>query len=396
MRQSETSAEVNKCRNGLRSFQEVHIPDGTKKLQLSDNHLVDFSGFDPIDSLEELNVDRNPLISFRGFPVLKNLKYLSLVGSPVSKLPNFRALAILVAGFDLLFLNSREVTTSDRSSALAYDFDGDTRSTDRSSALAYDFEGDTRSLIVRGWIPRRPVAAALVPRVRPVEKYWRSIKKTADPKWTSATQPQRKLAQKGIRQLVDRQELDPISVRITRTLRAIGYSRDQICECLRTHFGPTAIRSQPKAKPPRKPSLIESEIDERQREINDLARQLHLLRTGNQALSEYEAMIDDAGRNLRANRKIVEGYKSRPTVPQTQAPKPDHQGLTDAVIAYLHADQNSTDRDLIDLLNGIADAREEEEDIFDLDESGDAGGTEDGDGQLDEDGSGELRDSLNE
>jgi hypothetical protein len=145
-----------------------------ERLQLCDNNLIDFIGSDAIDSLEDINLDHNPLISFRGFPVLKNLKSLSLLGSPISHLPNFRALAILVASSDLLFLNGNQVTTSDCS-----------------SASAYDFGGCTRPLVVSGWIPRRPVAPAHVLRTRPAEK------------------DKRPHYEKAIVELVERQESEP-------------------------------------------------------------------------------------------------------------------------------------------------------------------------------------------
>jgi Leucine-rich repeat (LRR) protein len=107
-------------RHNVRFFCDIEIPDGVEQMHLPENWITDFVGLPDSDSLVDLVLDKNPIISFRGFPTLRNLQHFSLRGTPISKVPNFRALAVLCAGDQLESLNGQEVTTVDRAAAKAY------------------------------------------------------------------------------------------------------------------------------------------------------------------------------------------------------------------------------------------------------------------------------------
>jgi hypothetical protein len=332
---------LSKPHQNIRFFCELEIPDGIEQLHLAENSITDFVGLNDSDCLIDIVLDKNPIISFRGFPTLTNLQHLSLRRTPISKLPNFRALAVLCSGDQLKNLNGQEVTSVDRASAKAY-----LRSFPQLKTQG-DLDPIARDLIIRGWIPREPIAFAPSREAR--------TKKLDTKEINGAWNPARDV-RADILALVERQEQDPISVQITRTLRYIGYTEIEIGEYLRRYFG-AEIRNPPVKKG--KISEIDAQLESQEEVIGTLARQLQILRSGNQVLANYQTMIAEAGKRLIENREIVAGYAGEHVTPDVSVA--DHELLRTAVINFLHADPNSTDADLIDGLDAVIIREEDEE-----------------------------------
>jgi hypothetical protein len=360
---------IGKPRQNIRFFCDIEIPDGVEQLHLSDNSLIDFVGLPDSDSLADLVLDRNPIISFRGFPTLSSLQHLSLRGTPVSKLQNFRALAVLCAGDQLTSLNGQEVTAVDRAAAKAYQ-SGKPAVTLRGFQSAKNPPGplDTdevgREFIVRGWIPREPIAFAPTRRAKTKKPELNEI--------IGGWNPGRDVRAE-ILALVDRQEQDPLSVQITRTLRCIGYAEPEIGAFLRRYFGPPVREPRVRKVVVPEPDT-DGGLERQQRVIETLAMQLHSLRSGNRTLTDYEAMVADAGRRLIENRTMVAGFAGgeSATVRASDA-VPDYETLRNAVVAFLGADQDATDADLIDGLNARDEASAEsgEEEMSDEEDAQD-------------------------
>ena len=95
---SQSSQRINLNHMALSNFTDVSIPKNLISLTIQENYITDFIGLDSCQTLESLMVDRNPIISFHGFPQVPNLVNLSMIDTPISKLSNFRALAVIVAG----------------------------------------------------------------------------------------------------------------------------------------------------------------------------------------------------------------------------------------------------------------------------------------------------------
>jgi hypothetical protein len=217
-----------------------------------------------------------------------------------------------------------------------------------------DTDEVARGFVVRGWIPREPVAFARsrkaktkIPEVSEIIGGWN---------------PARDVRAE-VLALVERHEHDPVSVQITRTLRFIGYGESDIGAFLRRYFGPAALGTLAKTnKVPVAPPAPDADAryDPLEKIIETLAMQLHSLRSGNRTLTDYEAMIADAGRRLAENREIVAAYAGGDAPASKTGEPPNHEALREAVVAFLHRDPQSTDTDLIDALNDLVDQDEEE------------------------------------
>jgi hypothetical protein len=353
---------LSKCRSNVRSFCDLEIPDGTEKLRISDNAITDFVGLRDIDSLIDVIIDNNPIISFRGFPTLGNLKHLSLRQTPIAKLPNFRALAVLCTGDQLESLNGQEVTTVDRTSAKAYASGKPAISLRGFTNLSHPPEminsgSAARDLIVRGWLPREPIALSRARKIR--SKTTRLSEMVSG--WNAARD-----IRADILAMVERQEQDPISVQIARTLREIGSEESDIQASLRKHFAPILTAPPRKAPPPL--SEVDARLEGQEKVLQTLATQLHALRSGNRTFNDYQAMIGEAGNSLIENAEIVSRYLGNEGR-QSKAGELDYEGLRKAVIAFLREDPDTTDADLI---NALIHRAEEEEDMADLAEEEEA------------------------
>lgn len=320
-------------------FMDVNIPEGTQQVILTGNRFVDFVGFKPVDSIESLNLDKCPILSFRGFPMMPNLRSLSMIGTPIAGLRNFRVHALACCGPKLRFINGTEVTSNEKSAAAAF---GDEK-------LSHD-------LLIRGWIPKKPIA---IQPDRPTDLTKPKGKKAA---------PQALPAKQRVEKIVAAQDGDPVSVRAVRVLRAQGMDTSQIRLFLRKHFAPTKEKddSGKAAKYKKKQeSAIEAQIQHQQELINVMAAQLQALRTGNRTFNEYSEMIQSAGRALIENAEFLaklEGKTGDDQEKNRKAFKPDYALLRAAILEFLEADVSTSDRELINAMNEIADSYDELED----------------------------------
>ncbi|KAK8888297.1 hypothetical protein M9Y10_039363 [Tritrichomonas musculus] len=351
-KESQNKPQIVLSRSNINSFVEVTIPAGTTSIAINENYLTDFVGLNSSSKLEYLSIDKNPIISFRGFPSFPNLTYLSLIDTPISKLSNFRALAICVAGQQLKTLNGVEVSTQDRAAALAY---GPTET--------------TCQLIIRGWLPKKPISLPA-----------RKAKNNTD---NNTMQQSMKCR---ILKIVDEQENDPISVRITRVLRAQGYGIPQIRDFLHEYFSPHTQKKK-EQKQLKDDSSIEAQIKKQQQIIDVLAAQLHALRSGNRTFNDYDEMIRTSGINLLRNAEILkrsendqgqENDQSQENIQSSEfsasksrkkANKPEYELLRSAVIDFLQVAENTKDNTLIKLLDSITlqtdqDDQEDQEDQY--------------------------------
>jgi hypothetical protein len=294
---------------------------------VNDNLITDFIGLESLPRLHTLILDRNPIISLKGFPSLPELTHLSMLGTPISELHNFRALALIVAGPQLKVLNGVDVTTNDRSGARALGCPGyeleaskivrppSSIERERASGLP-DF---TANLIVRGWIPRRPVFMPFEGRSQ------------------DAKEEKRTAAADRVIRLVDRQENDPISLRMVRLLRTTQYDTSGIRRFLRNYFSPGEVAK----KDIKTESSMEAQIERQQAIIDVLAAQLQALRTGNSTINQYNEMLNSVAKILIKNSEKVRGYESG---------MDDYDALRKSAIDYLGVDERTTDNELIKML----------------------------------------------
>ena len=292
---------------GLRDIIDAEIPANTVNLNLTDNKISDFVGFDENPNLETLILDKNPIFSFRGFPNYPNLKEISMVETPLSYLKNFRALCIIAAGKQLSVINGVSVTPNDIT-----------------IALQYGELSETRNLIVRGWIPKRPSYTNDV-KPAPLAQVERRTHNKTPQRGTnlmkSAVSPgTKKLVKKHdveasqlkrVLAVLDAQENDPTSVRAVRVLRAIGYDREGIRSYLREFYSP---RQEPK-KPSRlqktmkkqeiDPNSLEGQLARQNDTIQILAAKLNAIRFKNRNTNKYDAMLMEAAAPLIENAQFL-------------------------------------------------------------------------------------------
>jgi hypothetical protein len=300
--------------DGSPFFSAILIPENVHVLQLSDNRFIDFQGLESLLSLHTLILDRNPIVSFRYFPLLPKLRSLSLIGSPIAELPNFRALALLSAGPHLAHLNDTDITASDRAAAAQY--------------------GDlARPLLLRGWLPRKPIALASVPL--PVQSPPSAL------------------------QIVEEHEEDPASLQLVRLLRTIDYTIPQIQNFFRTHFSPFQ-RPRPSPRRLKSENPIQIQVNKQQQFIDVLSAQLQALRSDNRLFRQYNELLFRSAFPLLENAALLARLEKGDEAGEKTNVygESDYDALRSAAIAYLRAEPDTPDDDLIEEMNEI---REEQE-----------------------------------
>ena len=324
---SQSSQRINLNHMALSNFTDVSIPKNLISLTIQENYITDFIGLDSCQTLESLMVDRNPIISFHGFPQVPNLVNLSMIDTPISKLSNFRALAVIVAGQQLKTLNGIEVSSNDRA-----------------AALAYGPPEIISQLVVRGWIPKRPVAL-------PKQK----LRKNETNEINGDCR---------IFKLIDDQSNDPISVKITRVLRAQGYNITQIRDFLHDYFSPHTPQTK-QSKSQKEDSSIEAQIKKQQQIIDVLAAQLQALRSGNQTFNDYDQMIKSYGANLLKNAELLRQEEIDEKIVANENPQKikktnntDYEALRNAIIDFLQVDDTWHDDELIYYLESVSVVKE--------------------------------------
>lgn len=161
---------------------------------LNNNFLTDFTGLTNTNDLKSLSLINNPILTFIDFPSTPELENIDLRNSPISELKNFRALCLIVAGAQLKTINGIDINRNDRN-----------------SANTYGPIENVLPLLLHGWLPVKPILT--------IEMI--NTKEYSD--------------------LIDdilKQEKDPFSLKATRILRIIGYSKSQIKRFIRHYLYP--------------------------------------------------------------------------------------------------------------------------------------------------------------
>lgn len=120
----------------IKSFNRLVIPPNIKSIDLSNNLITDFVGFNPGESLETLDLTNNPIKSLRGFPNLLQisgrnassaytnhglLKNIKMNGTPFAKNQFYRiALIIVIGEKNIRTIDGERVTAAERRIASTY------------------------------------------------------------------------------------------------------------------------------------------------------------------------------------------------------------------------------------------------------------------------------------
>lgn len=227
---------INKPNKYLYSFSDIEIPNGTQTLNLNNNFISDFTGLTNTNDLKKLTLVNNPILTFIDFPSTPELENIDLTNTPISELRNFRALCLIVAGPQLKIINGIDVNRNDRN-----------------SANTYGPIEKVLPLLLHGWLPVKPILTKEIINTKEYSNLIDNILK---------------------------QEKDPFSLKATRILRVIGYSKSQIKSFIRHYLYPYQNSAQMTDKFKAISSKY-NQIDKEQEIINILAFQITSMNSGN-------------------------------------------------------------------------------------------------------------------
>lgn len=318
----------------IRSFQEIEIPSVAISLDVSDNQIADFVGFEPQISFETLKVDNNPIVSFHGFPSQQMIIHFSAKQTPIAELPNFRQLALLAIGTQLETINGTQVTQAELHSVTGRNF------------AEYFFR---KTITKISQSEQDQITSQLSDAVR------RGYISSRFPRQLST-----------IAEAVTSQESDPITVRAMRLMNILHKDEGAIKELMKRMFCPVLPnKSTNKAqivdeRLAKQQSLIWFMTDQlneikrnRQQKLEELGQQTtaqpkmavkeSTVPVSNETLVLYNHMVEEAAGILIKNSEECELEEDREK-------KKDHKGLRTAVIKLLGVSGELSDKELADLL----------------------------------------------
>ncbi|OHS94640.1 hypothetical protein TRFO_11032 [Tritrichomonas foetus] len=329
------AGEVNLSGREISSFKQLEIPEITTVLNLSNNFIADFSGFQPELRLDTLILDDNPLVTFRFLPEVHNIRHFSAVRSPLTMLPNFRILAILAFGDHLETINGKPVTANEKAAVSG-------------QKLAEFFK---RQVVTK-------ISNTESQQVK--QKMANAIRKG----WISDTFP-KSLA--SAEQESDDAESDPISVLAVRLFTLVHADDETVLLFFKHHMAPTHKIT---IEPPRVDDKLEQQqtlITFMQDQLNELkkdhADQVSRLQKAStykskaqmaeelkdlskETLEAYNNLIFSVGPDLVENsRQIAEEEKKKGTK--------DMKGLRSVVAKILGVEPNIGDRKLARMLKQL-------------------------------------------
>jgi hypothetical protein len=328
----------------------------TTVLNLADNNITSFEGFNPSPRLDTLILDGNPLLSFLGFPKLHSIRHFSAKKTPLADLPNFTGLTILcfesgsyetsdgLAKVDdilpcrLETLNGRPVTVADRALVSA-------------KTLAQQFvTTDTFALHVR------PTRQGLESITQPIGDALRLG-------WIADAFP-RKLEQ--VTKDAAAMAYDPVSVRVVRIFGYIQHKEWEVARLFERLMAPSPEKVQPAvfvgdewtAKAERQQSLIfqlNSELQElrasqAQQEAAKTAakKKVEQVDLSEETLAGYRALLTMYGQPLLENSATVKGQV------HVEKARENPEGLRAAVARLVGATPDISDAELTRLLKELA------------------------------------------
>ena len=325
----------------IRSFQEIEIPSVAVSLDVSDNQIADFVGFEPQISFETLNVDNNPIVSFHGFPSQQMIIHFSAKQTPIAELPNFRQLALLAIGTQLETINGTQVTQAELHSVTGRNF------------AEYFFR---KTITKISQSEQDQITSQLSDAVR------RGYIASRFPRQLST-----------IAEAVTSQESDPITVRAMRLMNILHKDEGAIKELMKRMFCPVLPnKSTNKAqivdeRLAKQQSLIWFMTDQlneikknRQQKLEELGQQKEeqlkettdqpkkaeeesTVPVSNETLKLYNHMVEEAAGILIKNSEefLIEEEKEK---------RKSHKGLRTAVINLLGVSDELSDKELANLL----------------------------------------------
>ena len=306
--------EVQQRHCGIRHFNDVDLKKGLQSLNVTGNLLTDFEGFDEkfCPDLQILVLDQNPILSFKGFPEnVPELEWLSMEDTPVARLPNFRPLAVAVVGPKLKVLNGAPVTEKDRA-----------------LALTYGVREDVFPLLVKGWLPIKPVNFS---------------NKTLWDRLSSE---------------IDDQEKDPFALRACRLLKQVGCSIHEMRRFIKNYYE-GEVKEAKKQEEEKQEDSLEAQVEKQQELIGVLATQLQALKSGNQLFNRYKNVVRAVAGDLITNDKYLEIVNNGGVVDEQKDEGEHYEELRAAVIEFLQADQYESDNELIAKMNELMNEEED-------------------------------------
>lgn len=317
---------------GIQTFRQIDIPDVAIRLDISNNSISDFSGFEPSSSLETLILDNNLLLSFSGFPQQQCIKHFSAKGTPIAQLPNYRQIAILAIGSILETIDGVEISANERketsSATLGEYFNRRTSSKKISEVQQSNLLSKLSDCFRKGYI---------------CDSLPRKLKE--------------------IEEASDKYENDSMTVRAMRLMKILKRDEVSIDELMDKLFGaPVVKKSRPQI------TVTDERLTRQQALINFMAAQLHEMKEAHeQKLSELE------NADKKKSKKQVEGPRISESTrmafdemlqnnaqillesdeivnQQDKKSGKDYKGLRAAVIRLLEVDKSYSDRKLAQIL----------------------------------------------
>lgn len=321
----------------IRSFTDIDFPDVALSLDVSDNRIADFTGFQPKITLESLNVDKNPIVSFYGFPEQHMLVHFSAKQTPISELPNFRQLALLAIGSQLETINGVPVTQVELQSI--------------------------SGVKLSGYFNRKTVTKVSEAQQ---DQILHQVSDAVRHGFVASSLP-RKLSE--ITDAVASQESDPVTVRAMRLMHILHKDEETIKNLIKQLFCPVLSNKGVKKSQvvderlTKQQSLINFMTDqlneikyERQQKIQQIEYQvtqdeISNLNENNQneiSVSEdtkslYEKMVQEVASDLIQNSKEIQSEEEKEK-------SKNYWGLRAAVIRLLGVSEDMSDRELASLL----------------------------------------------
>ena len=259
----------------IRRFQDIDIPVVSRTVDLTDNDITSFLGFEPHMDVDTLILDENPILSFLGFPETHSIRHFSAKNTYLAALPNFRQLAILAIGSSLETINGTEITAADRAPVSARnlcDYFSRTSVSGSSEGQQKHLITTLANMIRKGWIND------VFPRKITV-----------------------------IEQEAQMAENDPVSVRAVRLLTVLRCDELAIAKFFFKLMGPTPERVKIVSKD------IEKRLEDQQTLIAFMQDQLEDLKR------EQQAKIDELNRKRKKDdTESVSSYDGTPLEKDTE------------------------------------------------------------------------------
>lgn len=259
----------------IKNFGDIEIPVVSRTIDLTNNELTSFIGFEPHMDVDTLIMDDNPILSFLGFPETHSIRHFSAKGTYLSALPNFRQLAILAIGPSLETIDGKEITAADRAPVTPRnlsDYFTRTSVSGASEGLQKHLSTTLGNMVRKGWIND------VFPRKIAV-----------------------------IEEEAQRSENDPVSVRAVRLLTILKCDELAIAKFFFRLLGPTPEKVKVVSRD------IEKRLEDQQTLIAFMQDQLEDLKR------EQQSKIDEMRRRKeKDDAKSVESYDGTPLEKDTE------------------------------------------------------------------------------